>query len=286
MLFRLHNGSLISLEDKLLDLSEFFTAIKQDVKPIFLLANMLKKSKYKKVKAMMLKIIEDILVHNCSDEELKQLSDPESKLSLEIKARCKSQPDHELLESALSYIQTNIDVIFEPLIHHIRFVKDEMMLLVVEYLQIQIPSIGQDQEKQRSDNMFEGLAFLMQGCPPGTDMKSLIDPTLHGYIDFIKKVNDETLLELTKTSCLLGIKSLTYLVGCKLATTISEMSEKTVRQKYNIPSKFRDSIMEKIRSLVKDQAWMNVSTDGSDMMKKIGNNWSTEELKDNDMTNE
>jgi hypothetical protein len=281
MLFRLHNGSLLSLNDELTELSEFFMAIKQDVTPISLLADMLKKTKYKKVKAILIKIIEDILSNNCTDEDLKQLSSPESKLSLEIKARCKNQPDVELLESALAYIHTNIDVIFEPLIHHIKFVKDEMMMLVVEYLQI-LPRSS----KKRGDNMFEGLAFLIQGSPPGTDLKSLLDPELHPYIDFIQKVNDEPLLELTKTSCLLGIKSLTYLVGCKLATTISELSEKTVRQKYNIPSKFRDSIMEKVRSLVKQEPWVNTSSDNSELLKKIGTNWNSTDLKDDEMNND
>jgi hypothetical protein len=42
-------------------------------------------------------------------------------------------------------------------------------------------------------------------------------------------------------------------LGCKLAINISTMNEKTVRQKYGIPSKFKDTTMEKIKELVAEE---------------------------------
>jgi len=255
MLFRLHNGSLISLNDNLIGLSEWLESIQEDVQPMCLLAEAIKKSPYKRVKALYIHAVEEMFRGSVGDEELKGLSNPESKLSVELKAKFTDQPEQEMLEGALEYTHTNIDTIFDPVIHHIKFLKDETLTSVIEFLQIPCT--------RRSDDMFEGLPFLMQGCPPGTDLKTIADPSLHSYIDFIRKIDGEPLMDLAKAACLLGIKALTVLVGCRLAAFVSELNEKQLRQKFAIPEKFRDSVMEKLRSLLKEQAWVKTSATGS-----------------------
>jgi hypothetical protein len=265
MLFRLHNGALVILEDKWIDLSEFLTKIHQEAQPLELLSAMLQKSAWKKVKPVLLKILEETCGLQCEEAELKQLSLADSDLTKAIQERISllnPASDRVACEEALQYIREHVDTIFEPLIHHIRFLKDDVFLLILEYLQISSSS--------RDSQMFKGLPYLLQGCPPGTDIKTVLDPALHGYIDFISKIQDDTmLLELAKASCLLNIQSLTELVGCKLAIVISESNEKTIRQKYNVPSKFRDAIMEKVRSMVKEQEWIKASPIRSEMMKNM-----------------
>jgi len=272
MLFRLHNGSLISLEDQLTDLSIFLKSIVADVQPIHLLMNMIKKSPHRKQRKTFIKILTDILkteeskkisledeVH-MSDEELKQFLEWDSKLFVILKEKCKANPEHELLEPLLEYIHKNIESIFEPLIHTLKFLKDDVFLIIIEFLQIESAKRGVD--------MFENLPYLMQANPSTSDIKAVVDPGLHAYMDFIRKIDDNILLELSKGACLLGIKPLTVLLGCRLGKFISESSEKSIRQKFNIPSKFRDSVLDKIKSLMKEQNWMKFSAD----MKKETNN--------------
>ena len=62
-------------------------------------------------------------------------------------------------------------------------------------------------------------------------------------------------MELCKAACLLGIKPLITLIACRIAQIISESNEKTFRQEYAIPNKFRHSIVDKIRHLVKAETW-------------------------------
>jgi len=278
MLFRLHNGSLISLEDHLTDLSIFLKSIVADVQPIFLLTNMIKKSPHKKQRKPFIKILSDILlsgnrdeskklsledessVTHITDEELKQFMDWDSPLFVSIREKCKAHADHDALEPLLEYIYKNVETIFEPLIHTLKFLKDDIFLVIIEFLQIT--------STKRSVDMFENLPYLMQANPQTSDLKAVVDPALHPYMDFIRKVDDSVLMELSKGSCLLGVKPLAVLLGCRLGKFISESNEKAIRQKFNIPSKFRDSVLDKIKSLMKEQNWMKFSAD----MKKENNN--------------
>ena len=250
MIFRLHNGTLVTLENNLADLSQKFMEIHRDVRPFCLMNDMIKKSSFKKQKAIFYKVLEDILPlggKNMTDEDVKQLFDGESKLSKDLLQKCKAHSEHEVLEGLLNYLRHDLAALFEPMIHHIKFVKDDTFLAVIDFLQIA--------SSERNENMFDNLSFLMQGLDYGADFKSVVNPALHGYIDYIRRFEREGLMELCKAACLLGIKPLITLIACRIAQIISESNEKTFRQEYAIPNKFRHSIVDKIRHLVKAETW-------------------------------
>lgn len=272
MLFRLHNGSLVSLDDQLTDLSTFLKSIVADVQPIHLLNNLIKQSPHKKQRKVFMKIVSELCKGSdeskklslddepqMSDEELKQFLDRDSKMMVDLREKCKAHSERDLLEPLLEYIHKNVETIFEPLIHTLKFLKDDIFLIMIEFLQIESSKRGVD--------MFENLPYLMQANHQSSDVKAVVDPALHPYLDFIRKIDDNMLLELSKGACLLGIKPLTVLLGCRLGKFISESSEKTIRQKFHIPSKFRDSVLDKIKTLMKEQNWMKFSAE----MKKDSN---------------
>ena len=251
MLFRLHNGSTVSVENHLLNLSEFLENELKNVQPLNLINEALKNSPYKRVKPFFMKAVEDLIPEGFHGDDMKhyELGNSESKIYQDLQQKFSNHPDQEALEGALEYLQTNIDEVFAKLIHHIKFLKDETMLLVVEFLNIRCS------KRSEVDDMFNRLPFHMQGCPPGVDLKTMADPALHVYIDFIRKPNIHQLLDLAKAASLLGISSLAQLAACRIANFISELSEKQMRNKFEIPHKFNDPVMEILRGKLRQKAW-------------------------------
>jgi len=268
MIFRLRNGNLVVCDDNLLKMSEFLSSILLYTQPSCLLTDMLKKSEYRKYKTSFMKILEDcssgnnLVKTSVSEDDIKQLSDWDSKLFVELRQKCKTHSDHEILEQMCEYIFKNVDTIFETLIHHVKFVRDEILLLVLEFLQISC--------SKRDEDMFDNWPYLIQGSQ-GSDLKFIVDPVFHPYIDFIRKIEPmNDVLELTKAAESLNIKPLQILIGCRLARFFVEHTEKTMRQMFEIPGKYREPLLEKCRSLQKEQNWSKYASNASSFNYIIG----------------
>jgi hypothetical protein len=179
-------------------------------------------------------------------ESVRQLSNPSSDVSTSLRQLLAD--DNELL-GCLDYVHINIDFLLGPTIHHLRFIKDSTLLTVIEYLEI--PSA------LRSNNMFDGLPFAYQSASAEADFKCFVDARLHAYIDFIEKVDDELLLELSRASIQLGIASLSTLIGSRMAKLIRTLGEKDIRRRFGVADdKFVDATREKLDSILKEQAWL------------------------------
>ncbi len=251
MLFRLENGALETLDDSLTDLSVFFTNIRELVNPLNTLEETLRKGPYKKIRNDFIELLKKSLAalnngcQDLTDEYIHQLSNPDSPLSLHLK----TQASDETMRNCLDFVHVNIDELLSPAIHRMKFVKDKTLLLVLEYLKIPCP--------RRSDTMFESLPFSYQGRDHNTDFRSLLDPCLHPYIDFIEKLNDEMFMDVSKAALSLGIKSLTTLIGCQMARLVNTLSVRDIRTRFGVPDdKFIDSTKEKLDQILEQKAWL------------------------------
>lgn len=138
--------------------------------------------------------------------------------------------------------------LLQDVIHRIKFLPDKTLQAIIEFLSIRSPD--------RSLTMFDSLPFMVQGCLPGTKLTAIVAPTLQPYVHFINKQSDDDLLKLAKGSCLLGIKPLITLTGCKLASMINSMTETQVRRRFGIPGEFRDAVIERVQQVPKQADWM------------------------------
>jgi hypothetical protein len=243
MLFRLSNGSIIELNEADVALSEFFEVIHEGVTPIDLVEDFLKKSTFKKVK--------DILIKELSSTNIKDIQEENKRKVIfeRLKEISDSQSESEQLCAAMMKIVENFDSIFHTVIHRIKFIPDDTLKLVIEFLSIQCT--------QRSNSMLDDLPFLMQGCPAETSISTLVVKNLQPYVEFIEKISGKDLMALSRAACLLGVNPLITLVGCKIAKSISNSTEHQLRSKFKIPEKFRDSVLERINKIPITEEWTN-----------------------------
>ncbi len=244
MIFRLHSGDIVAVEDELLQLSTWLCEKLSEVTPRELLKHYLQNTKFKSLSKPFLQVVKDAGVLN-NDSDVKLFLECDEKVTNELKEACKqTEPD---CTSVLNHVIENRKEIFADLIHHLRFVEDDVFLAVLEYLRI--PS------EKRSDTMFENLPYLMQGTSRDTDVKAIVDPALHPYMDFVSKLDEATCLKLSKAATLLGIDSLLVLVSCRIARVIMENTEAKSRAKYQVPESNRTAILEKLHELKREKPW-------------------------------
>lgn len=249
MRFLLESGEVVFLCDEKADLSTLFTQILQDSNVFTTLDETLKYSThFKKNRKEFVDLLKRVMAEGDTNEErVRQLANPESELSVAMR-RAIGEHNQEL-QGCLEYVHTNIDYLLAPIRHRLAFVKDNTMRLVIEYLNIQSPL--------RSTTMFDSLPFAYQGRTKDTDLRTLVDPKLVPYIDFIEQLSDDCLMELSKMALQLGIDSLSVLIGCRLAKMIDALSEDCVRKRFRIPDdKYINSTNEKLESILREQPWM------------------------------
>ena len=252
MRFRLDNGSVVVLEDSLLDLCQLFRQIHEQVHVFTTLDDTLKDSPYKKVRSEFIDLLKRVL-HTVTgsmlpdEDHLRQLSNPDSVLSQTVK---REAADKEVLLGCLEYVQVHIDQLLAPLTHRLRFLKDKTLLSVLDYLRL--PS------ERRSNTMFETLPFSYQSCEAQTDFRTLVEASLHPYIDFVEKMDDEMFMDMARASLQLGIPSLAQLIGCRMAKLVNTLNEREIRQRFGVPDdKFVDATKEKLDTILKQQAWLS-----------------------------
>lgn len=254
MRFRLENGTVVVLEDQWVDLCQLFTQIREQVHVLTTLDDTLRESPFKKIRTEFIDVLKRVLqtstgLEQPDEEHVRQLGNPDSTLSQAVK---REVADNEQMMGCLEFVHVNIDRLLAPIVHRLRFVKDRTLLLVLDYLKI--PST------RRSNTMFEALPFSYQGCDSHTDFKTLVDASLHPYVDFVEKLDDEMLMEMARAALQLGLPSLTHLLGCRMAKLISTHTEREIRQRFGVPDdKFVDATKEKLDTILKQQAWLSTA---------------------------
>jgi hypothetical protein len=243
MLFRLSDGSVLELNDNDMKLSDFFETIHAGVTPLDLVSDFLKKSTFKKVRSILVREL---------PPTFSEMQDPEIRRALQEKLVAISSSNTESIQltDALKHIVTNFDTIFHTIVHSIKFLTDNTLKLVLEFLTISCP--------QRSSIMMDNLPFLLQGCPPDTPISSLVVTNMQPYIAFVEARTEDELMQLSRAGCLLGIKPLITLVGCKIAKLLVKHTELHIRNKFKIPEKFKDSVLERIQKIPDNDKWMQI----------------------------
>jgi len=263
MLFHLQNGELVTLPDDCTDLSEFFVKLQSESTPVFTMEEHLKRlPEFRKVRLDFVTFLQSVLTDHPTEENLKQLNRTTSTLHQELIDKFKDHPQEACLKACLEYVRQHMHLFFEQLVHRLKFIKDDVLLFVFEFLQIR--------SSLRNVKMFEYLPFAMHGCGPTTDLKSVMDPNLHPYIDFVRKLSDEMVLELAKAASLLGIHPLSVLLGCKMASIIMNTPESEVRKRFSIPEKYKDSTLEKLNFVISDKSWLKHANSDSLLVKEAG----------------
>jgi hypothetical protein len=256
MLFRLLSGELLTLRDECVDLCKFFVQLQGSEHPLVSLTEWLKKGESKKHHRLFLQLVEE-LKPRFGDEEVLALSQPSSPFVQELRAKCAAHEQHapELFSVLEEVIQHHSEV-FDPAIHHLKFItKDQVLQHVVTYLEI--PST------LRAEDMFASLPYLIKGGEQDVDLKTVVEPPIHPYLDFASQLSDEMLLDLTKASCLLGITTLTMLLSCHFARVLNDTCETEIRKRFEVPSHLKSTTMEKLRAMVKDHPWAQFVGDSS-----------------------
>ena len=232
MLFYLSNGKMVELNNSDIHLSEFLSDNEKIITtPLNMVKSSLKKSQFKKIKTV---LQENLPISLDSLKEEKKQKALKEKLTI----LCEELTNDEQ-KQIISHIIQDFNKMFYNAVYRLSFVADNILLLVIEFLSIQCT--------KKEEDMFENLPYSIQGCSSNVNIKSLVSPVFHQYIDFIDARSDEELLQLSKSACLLGIKPLTTLLGCKLALIIINSPETELRKKFKIPEKFRNSVMDTIR---------------------------------------
>jgi len=107
------------------------------------------------------------------------------------------------------------------------------------------------------------IQFLRLHTPDLSELPSLLraqDTKLAGFkpfMDWIAPLSLDQLLPLCFASMSLGIKNLDILCGYRLSECMREMDESAVRRTLNVPEKFRDATLEKLRELLHNHEWLH-----------------------------
>lgn len=245
MLFRLHDGSLLKLDDALVRLSSFLSTVIDETSLEHLLNHALAKSRFKKNQDQ----FHALLTEQLTEDSLKDLLTPTSDLCCRLQLSIDQLPLEQKvqLRETLQFIQQQGDDIFEPRIIHLKFVKDSTLRHIVTFLQIDHPN--------RNDHMLSELPQAFQGRLPNSDIKMMLDPVLHPYIDFIRQINSTDLLDLSKVCTTLGVDAMIPLIGYAHASNISKLSETQLRELYHVPENNRTSALEKLRQIMSEHPW-------------------------------
>lgn len=247
MLFKLfQTNELVELDDSLIDLSLFLKDIYQKTQPLHLISTFLQtNSEYCGHKILFISTLEDVL-EQCNTPHLSViwLQDEKSAFMQKLNHYLNGHSEEKVLRKTLAFVCQHLDSIIDPKVYVLKFVKDKILKLVIQYLRIQSPKRGND--------MFKMWPTLMQNCPPQGNMKDLTDSDLHVYIEFVESIPEEDLKDVIRASLTLGVESLKTLLACFISKQLADLDEQIVREKYQIPDKFKSQTYEKLRQSVKN----------------------------------
>jgi hypothetical protein len=143
-------------------------------------------------------------------------------------------------------IRSRAGSIFKPVAHSLPFIPDATLVHVATFLNIA--------HATKCDEMFDELPdVLRSNYRSQAGIHSLVElvesPALHPHIRFIEERTDQELLDLARASCLLAIRALSVLVGCRLSMTVARLSEEEFRVQYSIPSMFKSDVHQRAEDL-------------------------------------
>lgn len=259
MQFRLEDGTVVTLDEALLDLCQLFSQYHAQMHVFLLLDDTLKASAYRQIRVEFVETLKRVVRRlsgsdQPSEEQVRQLSNPDSLLCQAFKCEVDARPVEERtnLLNCLEYVHVNVDQLLAPVIYRLSFLKDRTLLAVLDFLRL--PS------SRRANGMFETLPLAFQGCEPDTPLQNLVDPSLHAYVTFALQLDDEMLMDVTRASVQLGIPALTHLLACRMAQLVATVNEADIRQRFGVPDdKFIDATKEKLDSILHAQAWLGAA---------------------------
>lgn len=239
MWFRLHDNTIVELGDSYIDLCEFFSIIQTDINIAKIARDVLAPT----VHAGVASAIGDVLQH----VDMKYLADSTCKAACLSKIRESRFLDGYDSQTQMA-ISQGVQYLFESkqyteavqsIIHRITFLTDRTLLQVINFLSIPCTT--------RHRNMFDVLPQQMRNNGTLDEATAL---QLQAYLSFVETLNDDDCLTLVRAACLLNIEPLVTLIAFKLSQVLISTSEDQIRQKFNIPHKFKQSINEKLDKLM------------------------------------
>lgn len=116
------------------------------------------------------------------------------------------------------------------------FTNDATLRLVVQFLRLHAPDLKE-------------LPDLIRAERP-------IPPPLLPAVNFITPLSVEQFQPLTMAALALGIPKLCILCGYRFSIHMRDTPDEIVRKQFHVPDKYRDTSVEKLRTLFRDCEWM------------------------------
>lgn len=235
MLFRGSDDktSLLAWPEDLLSLSVFMQNLHREHSVEELLAKALKNSNYAAYAAEFVEQLE-----GCQLADLLNSSSP-------LCQKFQGQPN---MAKVLQYVQQHADNIFESRIFILKFVKTRTLRRIFELVHLPY-------ENGLHKHMFDDLPLAAQGLSSNGDIKNLIDPNLHVFVDFMADITHSELTDMIKAASMLGMEWLTNLFGFELWFRMRNMTETQVRETFNVPENKRNAVNEKLRQIMASPPW-------------------------------
>lgn len=134
------------------------------------------------------------------------------------------------------------------MVQRFRFVTDDILELVIQFLQM---------EKPADFHTLPGLVRTKDSphIIGNEKLKPFAIP-----IEWMSKLGIGDIMKLSVAAVQLGIRSLGSLCAVFIAKYIYDTEEDQVRKQFQVPEKFRDATLQKIRDLFRDRPWESNET--------------------------
>lgn len=130
------------------------------------------------------------------------------------------------------------------------FINDATLRLVVQFLRLHSPDLGDLTISPRETKV------SLKDLPNLIRSEQLIPAPLLPAVNFITPLTVEQFQPLTMAALALGIPNLCILCGYRLSIHMRDTPDEIVRKQFHVPDKYRDTSIEKLRSLFRDCEWM------------------------------
>lgn len=231
MLFSLPSKNVVrEVDDRCLDLSVFLSKLCETSGLFVLLNQVLEKSAYSKQTC-------EYVINSLKKQNVWTLQDLETK-------------DLEWPSTVMMYcVKNGLPEIREESTHVIKFVKDEIMELVLEFLQIPCSVRGVD--------MFQKVVDQAQGqMSARKSFGDFFPAEFKEYVEFVDRQSDETIVKLVEAAGFLDIAPLSQLLALRVAHIITTTSPEELRRRFHLPESLRDPTREELYRLMKEKPWM------------------------------
>jgi hypothetical protein len=168
---------------------------------------------------------------------LELLSDPEWQRA--VRHQIQQEQNHAALHTAFNTLLSKSNALLSQVTIELPFLQDELLSWVIEFLTIPF--------SDKCDHMFSMLPNVVHVSKNVHDIKTMVDPSLHPYIDFIFKFNQSQFVDLATAAVRMGVDALCVLVGVRFAFYIDSNDEATIRSTFAIPERFKDAVKTRLQ---------------------------------------